>query len=291
MRDADITTCKDKLHQGLTFDDGPSPYTPKLLTYLNSVDVKATFFLVGSRVVSRPEMVQYQHQTGHELSVHTWSHPALTTLTTEQIVAELGWTRKAIKDATGVTPLTMRPPFGDIDDRVRAISMAMGLIPVIWTGVGVENEFDTNDWRVPAGQVKANATVATFRNVMKGIPKLTTGFITLEHDLYQESVDLAVGFHIPNALAVTPSLTLEPVNTCQNRPMTNAYLESNKDPQHPAILAGPGRVRVAPTTSAAPVKTGTGTIPSPSQSSSATGLTPSVLLVLLCGMVATMAGF
>jgi peptidoglycan/xylan/chitin deacetylase (PgdA/CDA1 family) len=66
--------------------------------------------------------------------VHTWSHHPLTTLTNEQIIAELGWTRKAIKDVAGVSPLTMRPPYGDIDDRVRAISMAMDLTPVIWTG-------------------------------------------------------------------------------------------------------------------------------------------------------------
>ena len=66
-------------------------------------------------------------------------HVFLATMTTEQIVAELGWTRKAIKEVLGVTPNTMRPPYGDIDDRVRAISHAMGLTPVIWTS----NKFDT----------------------------------------------------------------------------------------------------------------------------------------------------
>jgi hypothetical protein len=35
-------------------------------------------------------------------------------MTNEQIVAELGWTRKAIQAVLGVTPTTMRPPFGDI---------------------------------------------------------------------------------------------------------------------------------------------------------------------------------
>jgi peptidoglycan/xylan/chitin deacetylase (PgdA/CDA1 family) len=38
---------------------------------------------------------------GHQLSVHTWSHPSLTTLTNEQVIAELGWTAKIIKDVTG----------------------------------------------------------------------------------------------------------------------------------------------------------------------------------------------
>lgn len=52
--------------------------------------------------------------SGHEISVHTWSHRLLTTLTNEQIVAELAFTREAIKEVIGVTPTTMRPPQGDI---------------------------------------------------------------------------------------------------------------------------------------------------------------------------------
>lgn len=145
-RATDITQCPDKGTWGLSFDDGPSPYTPLLLDYLNEKKLRTTFFLVGSRVISRPEMVQAEYMAGHQLSVHTWSHPSLTTLSNEQIVAELGWTKKVIKDATGVTPNTFRPPYGDIDDRVRAIAAQMGLTPIIWTSVqagGQTVNFDT----------------------------------------------------------------------------------------------------------------------------------------------------
>ena len=62
---------------------------------------------------------------------HTWSHTALTTQTNEQIVAELGWTREAIRQITGVSPTCMRPPYGDIDDRVRYIAGAMSLTPIM----------------------------------------------------------------------------------------------------------------------------------------------------------------
>lgn len=55
-------------------------------------------------------MLQSEYMAGHQISVHTWSHSALTTLTNEQIVAELGWTKKVIKDTIGVTPNTFRPP-------------------------------------------------------------------------------------------------------------------------------------------------------------------------------------
>lgn len=72
-------------------------------------------FVVGSRVVSFPALLQQEYLAGHQIAVHTWSHPSLTTQTTEQIIAEFGWTRKAIHDVLGVTPVYMRPPYGDIE--------------------------------------------------------------------------------------------------------------------------------------------------------------------------------
>ena len=147
-RATDITVCPDKMTWGLSYDDGPSPFTPLLLDYLNEQKIKTTFFVVGSRVLSRPDMLQSEYGSGHQISVHTWSHPYLTKLTNEEIVAELGWTMKVIRDTIGVTPNTMRPPYGDIDDRVRAICAQMGLTPVLWTSVHVDatnmdTDFDT----------------------------------------------------------------------------------------------------------------------------------------------------
>ena len=60
-------------------------------------------------------MLQTEYMSGHQIGVHTWSHPPLTTLSNEQIIAELGWTKKVIRDVLGVTPNTMRPPYGDIE--------------------------------------------------------------------------------------------------------------------------------------------------------------------------------
>jgi hypothetical protein len=113
-RDTDITACPKMLDWGVSFDDGPSPWTQKLLNYLGTKNILSTFFVVGSRVVERPAVLIEEYMAGHEISVHTWSHHPLTSMTNEQIVAELGWTRKAIQSVLGVTPTTMRPPFGDI---------------------------------------------------------------------------------------------------------------------------------------------------------------------------------
>ena len=48
--------------------------TRKLLNYLDAKTLKATFFVVGSRVIERPQMLVEEYMEGHEISVHTWSH-------------------------------------------------------------------------------------------------------------------------------------------------------------------------------------------------------------------------
>lgn len=165
-------------------------------------------------------------------AVHTWSHPALTTLTNEQIVAELGWTRKAIKDVAGVTPLLFRPPYGDIDDRVRAIAKAMNLLPVLWTSIPDDNgdgnveQWDSNDWRVHGGQVLPVPNQQTFYTTLNKSTSLTTGFITLQHDIYNESVDIAIGATIPDNLARNPPFKMQSVQVCQGEPIGNAYVET-----------------------------------------------------------------
>lgn len=111
----DITQCPDKNSWGLTYDDGPGFYTPNLLQYLDEKQLKSTFFVVGSRAIQFPSTLQAEFLGQHQIAVHTWSHRPLTTLTDDEIIAELGWTKKVIKDILGITPNMMRPPFGDIE--------------------------------------------------------------------------------------------------------------------------------------------------------------------------------
>jgi hypothetical protein len=111
----DVTVCPQTLSWGLTYDDGPAFYTPDLLHYLDEVKLKSTFFVVGSRCVQFPRTLQAEYMGGHQIAVHTWSHSYMTSLTNEQIIAELGWSKKIIKDILGVTPNYWRPPYGDIE--------------------------------------------------------------------------------------------------------------------------------------------------------------------------------
>ncbi|EFP92284.1 chitin deacetylase [Puccinia graminis f. sp. tritici] len=224
-RPTDIVSCPDKATWGASFDDGPSPDTPTLLNYLDQQKLKTTFFVVGSRVLSRPAMLQYEYQSGHQISVHTWSHPYLTTLSNVEIVAELGWSKKVIKDVLGVTPNTMRPPYGDIDDRVRFIAMSMGLTPIIWTTAPSGQTFDTQDWKISTGIVTPAQVLKNFQSIIAGAPDLPQGFIVLAHDLYPQSVALAVEFVLPAAIAAG-NLTIEPIITCLGKPLSEGYIET-----------------------------------------------------------------
>ncbi|KAK9895109.1 carbohydrate esterase family 4 protein [Cystobasidium minutum MCA 4210] len=223
-RSSDVVDCPEKNTWGLSYDDGPSPDTPRLLNYMVENDLKATFFVVGSRAISRPQMLQYEYMAGNQISVHTWAHPPLTTRTNEEIVAELGWSKEAIRQIIGVTPNTMRPPYGDIDDRVRAISLQMGLTPIIWTSVN-GTSFDTFDWEIAGGVVNADTVVQKFQGIIDNATSLNTGFIVLEHDLYQQSTSLAIDYVLPYALAKR-DLTLEPIYQCLGQSIEDVYIET-----------------------------------------------------------------
>ncbi|KAF9905077.1 chitin deacetylase [Linnemannia zychae] len=185
----DVVECPDKNVWGLTFDDGPTPATPELLNFLDEQQVKATFFLIGANVVQHPEMVVREATAGHHLASHTWSHHALTTLTNEQIVAEIKWTEKAILDATGLRVRYMRPPYGDVDNRVRYVLKKLGYAVVDWGG----DTFDSNDWKIPS--MSSSAVVShlekSIGSYVSNAANNTKGFITLEHDLTQETISVA----------------------------------------------------------------------------------------------------
>ncbi|KAF9307038.1 chitin deacetylase [Mortierella antarctica] len=183
----DITACAAPNTWGLTFDDGPSTATPALLDFLKTKKHSATFFLIGSNVIQYPDTVKRELAEGHHLASHTWSHHALTTLSNEQIVAEMRWTEKAVLAATGLKLKYMRPPYGDINNCVRFVLKKLGYIPVDWTG----DAFDTNDWQMPT--MSEATVIATFTKSLDAYAKgdKSKGFYCLEHDLNTMTVGAA----------------------------------------------------------------------------------------------------
>lgn len=58
----------------LTFDDGPSTNTNKVLDTLNEYNVKATFFLIGNQIKDQEEVVKRTQDEGHSIGLHTYTH-------------------------------------------------------------------------------------------------------------------------------------------------------------------------------------------------------------------------
>ncbi|KAI8995410.1 hypothetical protein BD414DRAFT_409519 [Trametes punicea] len=251
----DITTCPDKMTWGLTYDDGPALHTGSLLSYLDAQNLKATFFVVGSRAISYPALLQEEYMAQHQLAVHTWSHPPLTTLTNEQVIAELGWSKKIIKDVTGVTPRMWRPPYGDVDNRVRAIAKAMGLQTSIWTRISPTITLDTGDFDIAGGLTTSEQVLNNWESIIGNVTVLDTGFIVLEHDLFQQSVDMAVGYILPDALAHQPPFKIEPIITCWNKSLQDAYVETSDNATDPI---GMSSLAVASTSGAHSTSASTG---------------------------------
>ncbi|KAG0046729.1 chitin deacetylase [Gryganskiella cystojenkinii] len=207
---ADITSCPTPGTWGLTYDDGPSPDSPRLYDYLKAHNQKATLFVVGSRAISWQATLKRAYAEGHQIAIHTWSHQMMTSLSNAQIVAELKWTEKAIHDIIGVTPNYWRPPYGDVDNRVRAIATQLGYKTSIWT-----QTFDTNDWSmVPPGTATPQSVIATFQSWLSVIPTMKTGFIVLEHDLFPQEVDVSTTGILPLAYQ-DKALTIVPIAQCK----------------------------------------------------------------------------
>ncbi|KAG2225810.1 hypothetical protein INT45_007054 [Circinella minor] len=195
----DIYYCPRVGDWGLTYDDGPfnipdtgnsSWAEPNLYNFLAEHNQTATLFYIGSNVVTFPAAAQRAINNGHVICIHTWSHPQMTAQSNELVVAELYWSLRAVKEATGVTPKCWRPPYGDVDDRVRAIAWQMGLRTVLW-------DEDSNDWNMP-GDGGGNLAPSTVDGYFEGWIENrkngsdnAQGHIVLEHELNNSTVSMA----------------------------------------------------------------------------------------------------
>ena len=122
----------------LTFDDGPGPYTARLLDTLKKHKAKATFFLVGKRVEERRKLARRIAREGHEIGNHSYSHQSLPALPDFELTEELSRTQDVLRRAIGRRPRLMRPPYGHTDARVRAAAGELGLAQVLWTGTTLD---------------------------------------------------------------------------------------------------------------------------------------------------------
>ncbi|GAA4628264.1 hypothetical protein GCM10023196_043900 [Actinoallomurus vinaceus] len=156
----------------LTFDDGPGPYTAKLLDMLAARHVKATFFLIGGNIRGREAIVRRELAEGHAIGDHSWSHPQLSAMSDGAVRSQLTRTLGEIHRATGGGTPLMRPPYGATNHRVAAVTRHMGMAQILWS-------VDTNDW------LDRNSAIVAHRAVSWARP----GGIILMHDIHPTTVN------------------------------------------------------------------------------------------------------
>lgn len=128
-----------------TFDDGPNPlYTPQVLEIFREVQGKATFFMIGTQIEKSVETAKIVHEQGHEIGNHTYTHPHLPELSSEECRRELQLTEALIQQVTGAKPRVFRPPYLATSDEVAAITAGEFNYPAI----GAVNGAAT-DWEMP----------------------------------------------------------------------------------------------------------------------------------------------
>jgi cellulose synthase/poly-beta-1,6-N-acetylglucosamine synthase-like glycosyltransferase/peptidoglycan/xylan/chitin deacetylase (PgdA/CDA1 family) len=157
----------------LTFDDGPDPrWTPRIAGELRRLDVPATFFVIGSKVVRHPDLVRSLHRWGFELGNHTFTHVDLASLPVWERRLQISLTETALDAAVAVGTRLIRPPYSSTpaavtlaQERAYADLASRGYVIVL-------SDLDGEDWRRPG--VGAIVRAAT--------PRSREGGIVLLHD-------------------------------------------------------------------------------------------------------------
>lgn len=170
-----IDPLKDKV-VALTFDDGPGPYTEKLLDILKENDAVATFFVVGTNVAEYPDIVKRAYEEGNEIGTHSWNHKDLKKLSLDEIMQDqYGKANDAIEAATGLRALIDRPPYGSMTEE---LAEQIGREQILWS-------VDPEDW-------KYRDADTVYDHVVNGTDKggyVRDGGIILSHDIHETTVN------------------------------------------------------------------------------------------------------
>jgi peptidoglycan/xylan/chitin deacetylase (PgdA/CDA1 family) len=126
----------------LTFDDGPGPFTPRILGVLKRFHATATFFEIGRQVSVYPRLTARLLAAGMAIGDHTEDHPSLALLSPAGQAAEIDRAAAAIHAAGARGPLLFRPPYGAFDASTLALLRARDMVMVLWT-------VDTSDYARP----------------------------------------------------------------------------------------------------------------------------------------------
>lgn len=156
----------------LTFDDGPDrTTTTRVLNSLLEVGARGTFFVLGNRISSYPDLVQREHDEGHAVGSHNYTHGDVSKMSAASIRSQKSRFNEALLPVIGIPARFARVPYGLYNQMIDA-NCGMPLIQ--WS-------VDTYDWR-------GRSTKTIMNNVRK---QFTDGDIVLMHDIKELTPETA----------------------------------------------------------------------------------------------------
>ncbi len=163
------TDCSIKKCIALTFNDGPSANTPKLLDILKQYNVKASFYVIGRQISGNEETLKRIASEGHDIGIQTWDHLDLAYANAENVQNQVDKTNQAIVGVVGKKSYMVRPPYGSFSN----FNMVTNGLPYILWSV------DPSDW-------KDKNTDVLYQKVMASAK---TGAIVISHDTQSTTVE------------------------------------------------------------------------------------------------------
>jgi peptidoglycan-N-acetylglucosamine deacetylase len=126
----------------LTFDDGPSPYTPQIVRILVRMHVPATFFVVGQQLTDFAAGLRDELGHGLEIGDHTENHAWLVRLSAGAQYGQIHDAAARMQHLGAAFPRLFRPPYGAYNGQTLATLRRMKMFMVLWS-------IDPGDWRRP----------------------------------------------------------------------------------------------------------------------------------------------
>ena len=177
-----VVVSKEKPRTGkvlyLTFDDGPGPYTQKILNVLAKYNVKATFF-VTNQFPKYVYLIKNEYQAGHAVAVHTYTHNYNVYKSVDAYVNDFNKMNNVIEKYTGTKSKLFRFPGGSSNTVSR--SYAKGVVRKIankMTSMG----YTYFDWDVSSGDAAGAGRSTIYKNVVNGAARCKSCVI-LMHDI------------------------------------------------------------------------------------------------------------
>ena len=152
-------------YMALTFDDGPSRYTPQILQILKDKGVHATFFNLGQQASEFGDYSKQVVADGNELASHTNAHKYLPKLDRDALRAEVTLAADTLERVSGSRPQMIRAPYGAFTGNCWLRTNDLISCNVLWN-------IDTLDWKRPGADAIKNMVLSNAYN----------GAIALMHD-------------------------------------------------------------------------------------------------------------